>query len=82
MNVTNLPPLPEVLLGAHRADQSALELARNGVQRHGWHSAYGAMLIAVCVDAAYVNGLRVTAMAQYARPRSMRWVQEADRGAL
>lgn len=58
----NAPALPEVLLGPQRADQPALPLASEGVQRYVWKSAFGPMLIEVRDGAAFVNGQRVTSM--------------------
>lgn len=58
----NAPVLPEVLLGPQRADQPALPLASEGVQRYVWKSAFGPMLIEVRDGAAFVNGQRVTSM--------------------
>jgi hypothetical protein len=60
----NAPLLPEVLLGVQPADQPALPLAAEGVQRYVWHSAYGPMLIEVHDGAAFVNGQRVLSMAE------------------
>lgn len=60
----NAPLSPEILLGAQPADQPALPLAADGVQRHVWHSAYGPMLIEVRDGAAFVNGQRVTPIAE------------------
>jgi hypothetical protein len=62
MNPPNAPLLPEVLLGPQPADQPNLELASAGVQRYVWQSAYGAMLIEVRDQVAYVNGRRVTSI--------------------
>jgi hypothetical protein len=64
MNAPHPPVLPEVLLGPQPADQPNLELASEGVQRYVWNSAYGAMLIEVRDGAAYVNGQRVTSIAE------------------
>lgn len=58
----NAPLLPEVLLGAQPADQPALPLAADGVQRYVWQSAYGPILIEVRGGAAFVNGERVTSI--------------------
>jgi hypothetical protein len=55
--------LPEILMGAQPADQAALALASEGVQRYVWHSAFGPMLIEVRDGAAFVNGERVLSMA-------------------
>jgi hypothetical protein len=68
----NAPLLPEILLGAQPADQPALPLAADGVQRHVWYSAYGPILIEVRDGAAFVNGQRVTPIAELreARPPS------------
>lgn len=60
--VMNAPVLPEVLLGPQRADQPALPLASEGVQRYVWESAFGPMLIEVHDGVAFVNGQRVTSM--------------------
>jgi hypothetical protein len=54
--------LPEVLIGAQRADEPALPLATEGVQRYVWQSTYGPMLIEVRDGAAFVNGQRVTSI--------------------
>jgi hypothetical protein len=62
MNATDLPALPEVLLGPHPTDQPGLGLASEGVQRYIWRSAFGAMLIEVKDGAAYVNGQRVSSI--------------------
>lgn len=58
----NAPILPEVLLGLQRADQPALPLSSEGVQRYVWESAFGPMLIEVRDGAAFVNGQRVTSI--------------------
>lgn len=58
----NSPVLPEVLLGPQRADQPALPLSSEGVQRYVWESAFGPMLIEVHDGAAFVNGQRVTSI--------------------
>ncbi len=63
MNAPNLP-LPQVLNGAHPADQPNLYLAGEGAQRYVWQSAYGAMLIEVRDGIAFVNGARVASMAE------------------
>ena len=55
----NAPLLPEVLLGPQRADEPALPLLSEGVQRYVWESAFGPMLIEVRDGAAFVNGQRV-----------------------
>lgn len=70
MSATNPPLLSEVLLGPQRADQPALELASEGVQRYVWQSAYGPMLIEVHDGAAYVNGQRVMSMAELRGPEA------------
>ena len=59
----NAPLLPEILMGPQPADQTALPLAAEGVQRYVWQSAFGPMLIEVRDDATFVNGQRVTAIA-------------------
>jgi hypothetical protein len=59
----NAPLLPEVLMGAQPADQPALPLAAEGVQRYVWQSAFGPMLIEVRDGATFVNGQRVTPIA-------------------
>jgi hypothetical protein len=56
--------LPEILMGAQPADQAALALASEGVQRYVWQSAFGPMLIEVRGGAAFVNGKRVLPMAE------------------
>ena len=56
--------LPEVLTGAQPADQIALPLATEGVQRYVWQSTFGPMLIEVHDGAAFVNGKRVLSMAE------------------
>jgi hypothetical protein len=60
----NAPLLPEVLMGAQPADQPALPLAADGVQRYVWQSAFGPMLIEVREGVAFVNGQRVTPIAE------------------
>jgi hypothetical protein len=57
------PLLPEVLVGVQPADQPALPLATDGVQRCVWRSAFGPMLIEVRDGAAFVNGQRVMSVA-------------------
>lgn len=64
LTAMNAPVLPEVLLGVQPADQSTLDLATEGVLRYLWQSAFGAMLIEVRDDAAFVNGKRVLSMAE------------------
>jgi hypothetical protein len=54
---------PEVLIGPQPADQPALPLAAEGVQRYVWQSAFGPMLIEVREGAAFVNGQRVMSVA-------------------
>jgi hypothetical protein len=68
MTATNLPAQPEVLLGTQPADQRPLDLATEGTQRYVWQGAFGAMLIEVQDGAAYVNGQRVTSMAELRGP--------------
>jgi hypothetical protein len=58
------PLLPEVLIGPQPADQPALALASEGVQRYVWQSAFGPMLIEVRDGAAFVNGKRVLSIAE------------------
>jgi hypothetical protein len=58
----NAHVLPEVLLGPRRADQPALPLASQGVQRYVWESNFGPMLIEVHDGVAFVNGQRVTSI--------------------
>lgn len=60
----NAPLLPEILMGALPADQAALALASEGVQRYVWMSAFGPMLIEVRDGAAFVNGQRVLSLAE------------------
>jgi hypothetical protein len=64
MSDANLRWLPEVQRGPQPAGQPNLELATEGVQRYVWHSAFGAMLIEVRDGVAFVNGARVTSMAE------------------
>jgi hypothetical protein len=64
MNAPNLPLLPEVFLGAQRTDQPRLDLASESVLRYVWQSAYGAMLIEVRDGNVFVNGARVTPVAE------------------
>jgi hypothetical protein len=59
MNAPNLPLLPDVTLGPKSADQPSLELANEGVHRHVWNSAFGAMLIEANGKDVWVNGQRV-----------------------
>jgi hypothetical protein len=56
--------LPEILMGAQHADQAALALASEGVQRYVWQSAFGPMLIEVRDGVAFVNGKQVLPMAE------------------
>ncbi len=65
---TNLPALPEVLLGTQLAIQHPLDMATLGTQRYVWHGALRAILIEVRDGAAYVNGQRVTSMAELRGP--------------
>lgn len=67
----NAPLLPEVLIGAQPADQPALPLVAEGVQRYVWQSAYGPMLIEVHDGSAFVNGKRVLSMAELRDASSM-----------
>lgn len=60
----NADLLPEVLMGAQPADQTALPLATEGIQRYVWQSAFGPMLIEVHDGAVHVNGKRVLSMAE------------------
>jgi hypothetical protein len=60
----NAPLLPEILVGAQPADQPALPLASEGVQRYVWESAFGPMLIEVRDGMAFVNGQRVMPVAE------------------
>ena len=62
MNAPNPPLLPEVQLGPQPADQPNLELASEGVRRHVWRSAYGAILIEMREGSTYVNGRRVVSI--------------------
>ena len=65
----NAPLLPEILLGPQPADQPALPLATEGVQRYVWQSAYGAILIEVRDGAVFVNSKRVRSMAELQEPQ-------------
>lgn len=60
----NAPLLPEILVGPQPADQPALPLASEGVQRYVWESAFGPMLIEVRDGVAFVNGQRVMSVAE------------------
>ena len=60
----NAPLLPEILMGPQPADQPALPLATEGVQRYVWQSAYGPMLIEARDGATFVNGARVLSIAE------------------
>jgi hypothetical protein len=60
----NAPLLAEVLVGTQPADQPALPLVAEGVQRYVWQSAFGPMLIEVRDGAAFVNGQRVRPIAE------------------
>jgi hypothetical protein len=62
MTATNLPVLPEVMLGTLSANQQPLDLATEGTQRYVWHGAFGAMLIEIRDGVAFVNGGRVTSI--------------------
>lgn len=64
----NAPLLPEVLVGTQRADEPALPLAAEGVQRFVWHSAFGSILIEVRDGAAFVNGQRVVTASELRSP--------------
>ena len=55
----NAPLLPEVLRRLEDTPQESLPLATEGVQRYVWESRFGAMLIEVVDDVAYVNGDRI-----------------------
>ena len=68
MTATNLPVLPEVLLGTQLADQQPLDLATERTHRYVWHGAFGAMLIEARDGAAYVNGQRLASMAELRGP--------------
>lgn len=70
MSATNPTLLPEVLLGRQRADQPALELASEGVQRYVWQGAFGPMLIEVRDGVAFVNGDRVTSIQELQASRN------------
>lgn len=70
ISIMNAPLLPEVLLGAHSADQTALPLAAEGVQRYVWEGAFGPMLIEVRDGAAFVNGQRVRPIAELRESRT------------
>lgn len=59
----NAPLLPEILMGAEPADQTALAFASVGIERCLWRSAFGPMLIEVRDGAAFVNGEQVVPMA-------------------
>jgi hypothetical protein len=52
MTATNLPALPDVLLGSQSAEQRFLDLATEGMQPYVWHGAFGTMLIKVRDGAA------------------------------
>jgi len=69
----NAPLLPEVIRRLHDTPQDALPLATEGVQRYVWESRFGAMLIEVVDDVAYVNGDRIEPLAasetQWREPR-------------
>lgn len=64
----NAPLLPEVLMGTQRADEPALPLATEGVQRFVWRSAFGPILIEVRDGAAFVNGQRVVTASELRSP--------------
>ncbi len=64
----NAPLLPEVLMGTQRADEPALPLVTEGVQRFVWHSAFGPILIEVRDGAAFVNGQRVVTALELRSP--------------
>jgi hypothetical protein len=55
-------------MGAQPADQPALSLATEAVQRYVWQSAYGPILIEVREDSAFVNGQRVMSLAELRLP--------------
>ncbi|HEV7914205.1 MAG TPA: hypothetical protein VGP22_10575 [Albitalea sp.] len=52
-------PLPAEVLQPLHSPHGALALASEGLLRYVWESRYGAMLIEVIDDAAFVNGERV-----------------------
>jgi len=56
--------LPEVRLGTTESSQVALELASDGVLRYVWEGKFGPMLIEARSGVAYVNGERVTSVAE------------------
>ena len=60
-------PRPEILLGEHDREQLPLSLAADGVVRYVWQSAFGPMLIEVREGVAFVNGEKVTPMADTER---------------
>lgn len=62
MTATNLPALPEVLLGSQTADQRPLDLATEGTQRYVWQGAFGSMLIEVLGGFVFVNRKRVVSI--------------------
>ena len=51
--------LPEVLMLQDDRHQVPLPLAADGVQRYVWESRFGAILIEVVGEQAFVNGSRV-----------------------
>lgn len=62
----NGPLFPEILLGM-ADDQAPLPLAAEGVLRYVWQSRFGPLLIEVRDGAAFVNGARVTSLAELRR---------------
>ncbi len=70
MTATNLPALPEVLLGPQPAYQRPLDLATEGTQRFVWQRVFGAMLIEVRDGVAFVNGDRVASIQELQATRN------------
>jgi hypothetical protein len=62
----NAPLLPEILLDT-ADDQASLPLATEGVLRYVWQSRFGAVLIEIRDGAAFVNGDRVSSLAELRR---------------
>ena len=56
---TPFPFQPDVVLAAGEQLEPSLPLGSDGVRRWVWHGRYGAILIEVIGDQAFVNGQRV-----------------------
>jgi hypothetical protein len=62
-NESSVSVAVDVVVGRTEDVQPPLPLASDGVQRYVWRSAFGSMLIELRDGAAFVNGQRVTPIA-------------------